>query len=98
FVHGDICDASLVSEVLRNEQIDCVIHLAAESHVDRSITDPDAFIRTNVLGTHTLLKCARASWSQEGGYRAGVRFHHVSTDEVYGSLTPTSPAFTETKA
>jgi len=98
FVHGDICDASRITDILRNERIDCIIHLAAESHVDRSITDPDAFIRTNVLGTHTLLQCARGLWSHEGRVRDDVRFHHVSTDEVYGSLTPTCPAFSETKA
>lgn len=98
FVSGDICDAQLVGDLMREEGIDCVVHFAAESHVDRSITGPDEFIRTNVLGTHALLKSARALWSREGRVRADVRFHHVSTDEVYGSLTSSSPAFTEATA
>jgi len=96
FVHGDICDQSLVAELLHEERIDWVVHFAAESHVDRSITGPDEFIRTNVLGTHALLKAARSVWSLEGRWREGVRFHHVSTDEVYGSLTASCPPFTET--
>jgi dTDP-glucose 4,6-dehydratase len=95
FVQGDICDAGALGELMSKERIDCVVHFAAESHVDRSIAGPDEFIRTNVLGTHALLKSARALWSREGKMRADVRFHHVSTDEVYGSLTSTSPAFTE---
>jgi len=98
FVAGDICDAQLVGDLMRDESIDCVVHFAAESHVDRSISGPDEFIRTNVLGTHALLKSSRALWSQEGRVRADVRFHHVSTDEVYGSLTSSSPSFTETTA
>jgi dTDP-glucose 4,6-dehydratase len=95
FVKGDICDAALVETLLTEESIDCVVHFAAESHVDRSIVAPDEFIRTNVLGTHTLLKAARAVWRKGSGYRAGVRFHHVSTDEVYGTLGSSDPAFTE---
>lgn len=95
FVQGDICDAQRVGDLMRDERIDCVVHFAAESHVDRSISGPDEFIRTNVLGTHAMLKSARAVWSQEGRVRSDVRFHHVSTDEVYGSLTSSSPAFTE---
>jgi dTDP-glucose 4,6-dehydratase len=95
FVHGDICDGELVGDLLREEQVTTVVHFAAESHVDRSITGPDAFIRTNILGTHTLLKAARAAWSNNGRWRDGVRFHHVSTDEVYGSLGAEDPAFTE---
>jgi dTDP-glucose 4,6-dehydratase len=98
FVQGDITDARLVGELFEQERIDCVVHFAAESHVDRSITGPDEFIRTNVLGTHTLLKAARAAWNRDGKWREGVRFHHVSTDEVYGSLTASSPAFTEETA
>lgn len=98
FVAGDICDSQLVGDLMREERIDCVVHFAAESHVDRSISGPDEFIRTNVLGTHALLKSARASWSREGRVSSDVRFHHVSTDEVYGSLTSTSPAFTESTA
>jgi dTDP-glucose 4,6-dehydratase len=98
FVAGDICDAQLVGDLMRDERIDCLVHFAAESHVDRSITGPDEFMRTNVLGTHALLKSARALWSRDGRVRADVRFHHVSTDEVYGSLTSSSPAFTEATA
>src|SRR5690606_9531601 len=69
FVHGDICDQSLVAELLHEERIDWVVHFAAESHVERSITGPDEFIRTNVLGTHALLKAARSVWSLEGRWR-----------------------------
>ncbi|MBL8271014.1 dTDP-glucose 4,6-dehydratase [Steroidobacter sp.] len=95
---GEIGDAALLSHLFAEEGIDCVVHFAAESHVDRSITGPDEFIRTNVLGTHALLKAARAAWSNDGQWRDGVRFHHVSTDEVYGSLRPADPAFAETTA
>lgn len=98
FVHGDIGDAALLATLFVEEGIDCVVHFAAESHVDRSITGPDEFIKTNVLGTHTLLKAARAAWNVGGKVRDDVRFHHVSTDEVYGSLTADAPAFTETTA
>jgi dTDP-glucose 4,6-dehydratase len=98
FVHGDIADPVLLAQLFEQEQIDGVVHFAAESHVDRSITGPDEFIRTNVLGTHALLKAARTAWSREGKWRDGVRFHHVSTDEVYGSLNTGDPAFTETTA
>lgn len=83
FVKGDICDAALVESVLNEHRIDTIIHLAAESHVDRSITDPLAFVRTNVLGTATLLNAAKTYWGKE---LEGKRFYHVSTDEVYGSL------------
>jgi dTDP-glucose 4,6-dehydratase len=94
FVHGDICDTNAVEELLRAEQIDTLVHFAAESHVDRSIVGPDAFVQTNVVGTHSLLKAARRVWLEE---RRGMphRFHHVSTDEVYGSLGNADPAFTE---
>lgn len=95
FVHGDICDGSLVSSTLARFSIDRIVHFAAESHVDRSITGPDEFIRTNLFGTHTLLKSARNAWFCEGGWKADVRFHHVSTDEVFGSLRTGDPAFTE---
>lgn len=98
FVHGDITDAALLAQVFEQDQIDCVVHFAAESHVDRSITGPDEFIRTNVLGTHALLKAASTAWSRDSKWRDGVRFHHVSTDEVYGSLNTGDPAFTETTA
>jgi dTDP-glucose 4,6-dehydratase len=87
FVHGDIGDRSLVDRLLRDHRVDTIIHFAAESHVDRSIQDPSVFIQTNVVGTFTLLEAARAG---------GIRFHHVSTDEVFGSLGPEDPAFTET--
>lgn len=83
FVRGDICDAEAVGEVFRRYAIDGVIHLAAESHVDRSIRDPFTFARTNVLGTLTLLHAARKEWQ---GAWAGKRFYHISTDEVYGAL------------
>ena len=93
FVHGDICDRDGVASLIREERIDTVVNFAAESHVDRSIEDPQSFLRTNVMGTHALLEAIRSAWPQptEGGYR----FHHVSTDEVYGSLGPADPPFTE---
>ena len=93
FVEGDICDAGLVARVMADHDIDRIVHFAAESHVDRSITGPDAFIRTNLEGTHTLLAAARSAWLSGSGLEH--RFHHVSTDEVYGSLAPDDPAFTE---
>ncbi len=96
FVRGDICDPSLVAELFARERIDTVVHFAAESHVDRSIDDPDAFIRTNIHGTFTLLEAARRSWPADAA-AAGHRFLHVSTDEVFGSLGPTG-LFTETTA
>jgi len=95
FVHGDIGDPALVKSLLADEQTDTIVHFAAESHVDRSIHEPDAFIQTNVLGTHTLLKEARAAWLESDAAPAAHRFHHVSTDEVYGTLGPDDPAFTE---
>jgi dTDP-glucose 4,6-dehydratase len=97
FVHGDIGDQALVETLLRDENIDTIVNFAAESHVDRSITGPDAFLETNILGTHSLLKAARQVWLEEGR-QAQHRFHHVSTDEVYGSLGPDDPAFAETHA
>lgn len=93
FVHGDIGDQLLVEELFEKHQLDTVIHFAAESHVDRSISGPDAFIQTNVLGTHTLLKVAKKYWLDKGV--VNHRFHHVSTDEVYGSLTEFAPGFSE---
>jgi dTDP-glucose 4,6-dehydratase len=93
-VHGDICDGALVEELLRSEKLDTLVHFAAESHVDRSIHAPDAFITTNVIGTHTLLKAARKLWIDEKLVPVH-RFHHVSTDEVYGSLGPNDPSFHE---
>ncbi len=83
FIQGDICDAELLSSLFREYGIDSVIHLAAESHVDRSISDPTVFARTNVLGTLTLLQAAREAWN---GAWDGKLFYHVSTDEVYGAL------------
>jgi dTDP-glucose 4,6-dehydratase len=77
--------------------VDTIVHFAAETHVDRSLRGPDAFVTTNVVGTHALLMEAKAAWLDDGGGRPH-RFHHVSTDEVYGSLGPTDPAFSETTA
>jgi len=97
FVHGNILDLELVCNLLRDEEIDTIVHFAAESHVDRSIHGPDVFIETNIVGTHTLLKAAKSLWLDAGGGRPH-RFHHVSTDEVYGSLSPDDPSFSETTA
>jgi dTDP-glucose 4,6-dehydratase len=97
FVRGDIGDSGQVAALLREHQPTAVVHFAAESHVDRSIADPGAFVRTNVQGTLNLLEQARLYWSQlEAAGRASIRFLHVSTDEVYGSLGPDDPAFSET--
>ncbi|MFC1837596.1 dTDP-glucose 4,6-dehydratase [Thermodesulfobacteriota bacterium] len=133
FVHGDIRDYDLAVKLLQDEGIDTIVHFAAESHVDRSIHGPDAFVDTNIIGTHTLLKAAKAVWLDEESEKLGVkskkgktvsipdsslldphslletpnsssphskkyRFHHISTDEVYGSLGPDDPAFSESKA
>ena len=86
FVHGDILDSDGVEDLLRDWKIDTIVHFAAETHVDRSITGPDAFLATNVIGTHSLLKAARKIWLDEKRIDGRVRFHHVSTDEVFGSL------------
>ena len=96
FVKGDIVDQQLIEKLLREERIDTIVHFAAESHVDRSITGPSAFIDTNVVGTHTLLHCAKAAWLDADAAPGSHRFHHVSTDEVFGSLTVEDPAFSET--
>jgi dTDP-glucose 4,6-dehydratase len=93
FVHGDICDAALVQNLFRHHDFHIVVHFAAESHVDRSIVSSDAFVRTNVVGTHVLLESALGAWKSSID---GRRFHHVSTDEVFGSLGPHEPPFTET--
>jgi dTDP-glucose 4,6-dehydratase len=93
FIRGDICDGELVARVFREQGITHVVHFAAESHVDRSILGSAPFVRTNVIGTHTLLEAARAAW---GDGARGQRFLHVSTDEVYGSLAPEDPPFSET--
>ena len=96
FVHGDICDAALVRSLFEQHQPRAIVHFAAESHVDRSISGPEAFLRTNIDGTFTLLQAARehfASLPPEA--RKNFRFLHVSTDEVYGTLAPEDPAFHE---
>jgi len=94
FVKGDIRDHGLVVSLLQDHQIDTLVHFAAESHVDRSIHGPDAFIETNIVGTHQLLKAAKAVWLDSGAC-APHRYHHVSTDEVYGTLGPNDAPFTE---
>ena len=96
-VQGDIRDEDLAVKLLKERKLDTIVHFAAESHVDRSISGPDAFIDTNVVGTHALLKAARKVWLDEGSGRPH-RFHHISTDEVYGSLGPDDPAFREDTA
>ena len=96
FVQGDIADRALVDRLLAEHRPRAIVHFAAESHVDRSIHGPGAFIKTNVEGTFTLLEAARAYWTKlEGDAKSAFRFLHVSTDEVYGSLAPGAPAFTE---
>jgi dTDP-glucose 4,6-dehydratase len=94
FVKGDICDEAMVRALLERHRIDTVVHFAAESHVDRSILGPDDFIRTNIVGTHSLLKVAKTLWIDEK-IVAAHRFHHVSTDEVYGSLGSKDAPFHE---
>jgi len=95
FEHVDICDAQEIVRVFREHQPDAVMHLAAESHVDRSISGPAEFIQTNIVGTYTLLEAARSYWNElDGPRKAAFRFHHISTDEVYGSLGETG-FFTE---
>jgi dTDP-glucose 4,6-dehydratase len=100
FVHGNICNTALVEQLLKEHQVNILIHFAAESHVDRSITGPDAFIETNILGTYSLLKAAKKVWIDDpcaaGLSAVKHRFHHVSTDEVYGTLAPNAPPFKET--
>ena len=97
FVKGDITDRDLVVQLLRDHAVDTLVHFAAESHVDRSILGPDEFIRTNILGTHSLLEASRTVWLGQPPL-PGHRFHHVSTDEVYGSLGPDDAAFSELTA
>ena len=97
FVQGDICDRALLDRLFAEHRPRAVLHFAAESHVDRSIHGPGAFMKTNVDGTFTLLEATRAYWGLlDVVAKAAFRFHHVSTDEVYGSLAPDAPAFTET--
>lgn len=86
FVQGDICNKELVTFLFKEYEIDYVAHFAAESHVDRSIMEPEIFAKTNVMGTVNLLNCAKNAWETENGWKQGVKFLHVSTDEVYGSL------------
>jgi len=93
-VQGSICDLALVEELMSSRSIDTIIHFAAESHVDRSITGPDDFIDTNIVGTYTLLKAAKAVWL-DSDFPGEHHFHHVSTDEVYGTLSADDPAFSE---
>ncbi|MEM5529417.1 dTDP-glucose 4,6-dehydratase [Gammaproteobacteria bacterium AS21] len=102
YVQGNICDQVLVESLLDKYKVDTLVHFAAESHVDRSITGPDEFIETNIIGTYTLLKAAKNIWidvpKSLGNKPLEHRFHHVSTDEVYGTLSATDPAFTEDTA
>lgn len=100
FVQGDICDRELVGHLLSQHDIDTIVHFAAESHVDNSISGPGVFVETNVIGTYTLLEAARTYWSrgEEGMDPKRVRFHHISTDEVYGTLSRRDPPFTERTA
>ncbi len=95
FVHGNILDPAVIGDTMQREAIDTIVHFAAESHVDRSIHEPDAFIQTNVIGTNNLLMAARKHWIDSDSAPANHLFHHVSTDEVYGTLGPGDPAFTE---
>lgn len=97
FEQVDICDRTELERVFREHQPDAVMHLAAESHVDRSIDGPATFVETNIVGTYTLLEAARHYWSElEGSRKSNFRFHHISTDEVYGDLADTTALFTET--
>src|SRR5882762_11938626 len=93
FALADICDREAVRRLLAEREPRAIVHFAAESHVDRSILGPDEFIRTNIVGTHALLKAAKALWVDRN--RIPHRFHHVSTDEVYGSLSSTDAPFHE---
>ncbi len=97
FIKADICDKEAIEKVFAENDVDRVVHFAAESHVDRSIRNPEVFVQTNVLGTAVMLNCARAAWEREdGSYPEGKRFLHVSTDEVYGSLEKDGEYFYET--
>lgn len=97
FEQVDICDRAEVERVFREHRPDAVMHLAAESHVDRSIDGPAAFIQTNIVGTYTLLEAARSYWrGLDAVHKDAFRFHHISTDEVYGDLENPEELFTET--
>ncbi|MBD5467567.1 MAG: dTDP-glucose 4,6-dehydratase [Lachnospiraceae bacterium] len=94
FIKADICDKDAIAEIFANNEIDRVVNFAAESHVDRSIKNPEVFVRTNVLGTAVMLNCAKAAWElPDGSFKEDKRFLHVSTDEVYGSLPDDENAF-----
>jgi dTDP-glucose 4,6-dehydratase len=96
FLEGDICNQALIEQILRDHDIDTIVHFAAESHVDRSLKGPSAFIQTNIFGTFSLLEAARKVWLGDKQLNhEHVRFHHISTDEVYGTLAPEAPAFQE---
>ncbi|MFG6384830.1 MAG: dTDP-glucose 4,6-dehydratase [Lachnospiraceae bacterium] len=97
FVKADICDKEAICKIFEENEIDRVVHFAAESHVDRSIRNPEIFVQTNVLGTAVMLNCAKAAWElEDGSYKEGKKFLHVSTDEVYGSLEEEGNYFYET--
>lgn len=97
FIQADICDPAAIANIFEQRQPDAVMHLAAESHVDRSIDGPSEFIQTNIIGTYTLLEASRQYWNQlPVDKKASFRFHHISTDEVYGDLESTTDLFTET--
>jgi len=96
FIEGSILDRELLDRLIREHSIDTIIHFAAETHVDRSILGPEPFLQTNVIGTFTLLEAARAAWPRQTADHPAFRFHHISTDEVYGSLAPDELPFSET--
>ena len=97
FIKADICDSDAIGQIFAQNDIDRVVHFAAESHVDRSIKNPEVFVHTNVLGTAVMLNCARAAWElPDGTYKEDKKFLHVSTDEVYGSLEEDGGYFYET--
>ncbi len=96
FIQGNICDSEFISGLFQKYQLDTVVHFAAESHVDRSILGPGEFVQTNIVGTFTLLECARQAWLVDQIIpRESARFHHVSTDEVFGTLSQDDPPFNE---
>ena len=96
FIHGNICDGQLVYGLLKDYEISTIVHFAAESHVDRSIYNPQTFIETNIIGTFSLLEAVKKAWIEDKMFPlSDVRFHHISTDEVYGSLGPDEPSFSE---
>jgi len=97
FIQADICDQKRMSKILSDFSIDTIVHFAAESHVDRSISGPETFLQTNIVGTYTLLETAKQEWLHKKKWDASTcRFHHISTDEVFGTLSVDDPAFTET--